>query len=414
MITEVGARDIDRPALSSRMPDRASILDTLRVLTALPLLVALLTGCEAFSSGDDDQGQLGDGVIGGNRVTPGAATASVKWLVLRAGFYHNCGIKPDGSLWCWGFNNAGQLGNGIEDVDSAVPVQVGSATDWNQVAPGLYHTCGIRTGQMWCWGAGSSGQLGDGLSTKSLLPVRVGTASDWKEVTTGGRFSCGIRGAGDLYCWGSNGYGQLGVGDYTNRATPSPVADSPWKKVDAGRFHACAISAVDIVWCWGRNEENQVNVFLADLSLPSPVSLYGGFGSLFTVLQVRAGSEATCIRMGEDLLDEDRDIKNLAVCVGQASPTLSGSTVNDFVGCDHDPCDLETIPRFREIDLTDGHACGILVGTNQAQCWGEGSDGQIGDGFSGDRILPSQVFGAKNWATISTGARHTIGLELPD
>lgn len=377
------------------------------------LILALLTGCEAFSWGSDSEGQLGDGALGGSRFAPGTSAAGFEWKVLRAGWTHTCGVRDDDTLWCWGLNNVGQLGDGTEDIDRPSPVQVGTASDWITVAPGSIHTCGIRAGgQMWCWGAGAQGQLGDGLSTGSLVPVRVGTFSDWKEVTAGGfRFTCGIRGEGDLYCWGANGDGQLGVGDTTDRATPTPLGGSPWKGVDAGTFHACAISAItEKAFCWGNNEDDQIDPG-GNATLPSPVEFRYSEGADLTVRQVAAGIDATCTvlltRVGSDL------VENLGFCRGAASAT--GTTDNSdflYVGSDSDLA-FENLPRFRSISLNVSHACGILVNSDTALCWGDGADGQHGDGLGADSLLPVEVAGGKKWWSVSTGNNHTVGLEKP-
>jgi len=404
-------------------PVRPVIMRAIRLLASLPLL-ALLLGCEAFTWGDNDQGQLGVGTFGGMTASPGAAASGFEWRKLEAGHYHNCGIRDDGTLWCWGLNNTGQLGVGYEDIDSAVPLQVGTATDWSAVSPGYRHTCGIRAGQMWCWGLGTSGQIGNGIASGNYTtPVRVGTESDWTEVSTGVRFTCGIRGDAELYCWGRNNYGQLGqgAGDYINRGSPQLVM-AGMKGVDAGFFHACAIKLPPEQspddpprpMCWGYNEQNQV--LSPSLGLcpelddgtevcPFPV------GPFVAAQEVRAGNDASCYRqMGGDL-------NNAVFCWG--NPAVGGGIVYAplgfrFVGCITEPCEETASLRFVTIDLDTSTACGLAENTRIALCWGEGSQGQIGDGSFADTLLPRAVSGGKRWHTISTGREHTLALEPPE
>lgn len=313
----------------------------------------------------------------------------------------NLGVPPDG----------GQLGDGTEGIDRPSPVQVGAASDWITVSPGASHTCGIRAGgELWCWGAGGNGQLGDGLSTSSLVPVRVGTFSDWQEVAAGVRFTCGIRGEGYLFCWGENSHGQLGVGDFTDRATPVQVGLPPWKGVDAGTGHACAISAVtDTAFCWGRNDSGQIEPGgNATQAIPNEFRLSQ---ANITVSQIAAGDDATCAvlltRLGSD------QVENLGFCHGNAAVKGTVEVPEyPYVGSEAAQV-FNDLPRFKSISLNVGHACGILLDSETALCWGEGDQGQLGDGLGTDSLLPVEVAGGKKWWSVSAGNNHTVGLEKP-
>ena len=204
-------------------------------------------------------GELGDGTNNSSSVPVQVGTAS-DWTRVTAD-RHTCGIRGAGTLWCWGRNSDGQLGDGSY-TDSNVPVQEASeATDWTQVAAGRGHSCGIRgTGTLWCWGRNADGELGDGSYSSSSVPVQVGTASDWTRVSAGAWVSCGIRGGGTLWCWGDNYYGQLGVGSYTDSNVPVQEATgaTDWTRVVAGPFHSCGIRRPGTLWCWGLNVHGQL------------------------------------------------------------------------------------------------------------------------------------------------------------
>src|SRR5262249_10800673 len=127
------------------------------------------------------------------------------WASVSAGDQMQCAIKTDGSLWCWGNNRWGSVGDGTT-TDSTVPVHIAPGTHWAEVSTSGLFTCGIQTdGSLWCWGNGAYGQLGLGVPViPHKVPTRVGTATDWQHVTTGlGGFACGIR-SGALWCWGRN------------------------------------------------------------------------------------------------------------------------------------------------------------------------------------------------------------------
>src|SRR5205823_6517484 len=129
-------------------------------------------------------GQLGDGTTGGCHFSP-VQVGTATWKTISAGLFgHTCAIRSDDSLWCWGSNVYGQLGDGTT-TNHASPVQVGSAT-WNTVGAGGSHSCGIRSnGTLWCWGDNSSGQLGDGTTTNRSSPVQVGNLTEWQSVDAG-------------------------------------------------------------------------------------------------------------------------------------------------------------------------------------------------------------------------------------
>lgn len=196
--------------------------------------------------GDGIFGKLGNGSNAG--LTAPTKVGTDTWSAVATSFDTTCGIKTDGTLWCFGFGISGIAKVGTATTWTAVeqtaqgqgfyglqgsslwhwagattPVASGSENDWIQVASGAAHVCGIRTGgTLWCSGDNSYGQLGDGTLETRTSPVQVGTASDWVSVSAGTFQTCGIRGSGDLYCWGSNEYGE--AGDFTGwRSTPNLV-----------------------------------------------------------------------------------------------------------------------------------------------------------------------------------------------
>lgn len=138
---------------------------------------------------------------------------------------HTCAVKVDGRLFCWGTDTEGSLGLGVAaETRKNAPLQVGTDADWADVRVQWFHSCGLRTsGAIYCWGRGQEGQLGLGDIEPRNTPARTGSASDWTSVTTGKFHSCGLRTAG-AYCWGINDDGvQLGLGDTERRYEPTEV-----------------------------------------------------------------------------------------------------------------------------------------------------------------------------------------------
>ncbi|HSS01215.1 MAG TPA: hypothetical protein VLM79_29355, partial [Kofleriaceae bacterium] len=129
---------------------------------------------------------------------------------VSAGDGHSCAIREDHTAWCWGRNEAGQLGDGTVD-DRTEPVQVAGATSFTAIAAGFDHTCAVAEDRsVWCWGSNESGQAGN--AAASLQPVPVGNISDVTAITVGRDHSCALTGDGHVKCWGANDSGQLGNG----------------------------------------------------------------------------------------------------------------------------------------------------------------------------------------------------------
>src|SRR3989337_2999238 len=141
---------------------------------------------------------------------PSGATGETVKSQIAAGSYHTLAIKSDGTLWAWGYNYSGQLGDGTTS-NKTTPVQIGTGTNWSQIAAGGYHTLAIKSdGTLWAWGGNSFGQLGDGTSSDyKTTPVQIGTGTNWSQIAAGGYHTLAIKSDGTLWAWG-NYYGQLG------------------------------------------------------------------------------------------------------------------------------------------------------------------------------------------------------------
>jgi hypothetical protein len=228
--------------------------------------------------GNNFSGQLGDGTTTNSPVPVQVSGHATDWATVTGGGDGTCAVKTDHTLWCWGLNFAGQLGDGTT-TNSPVPVQVsGHATDWATVTAGQDYTCAEKTGRtVWCWGINSSGQLGDGTTADSPVPVQVsGHATDWATVTANWARTCAIKTGHTMWCWGDNGFGQLGDGTTTNRPVPVQVSGHTpdWATVSDGLGHTCAEKTEGTVWCWGWNIDGQLGDGTTTDS-PVPVQVSG-------------------------------------------------------------------------------------------------------------------------------------------
>jgi hypothetical protein len=178
---------------------------------------------------------------------------------VAAGANHTVALRGDGTLWAWGDNSSGQLGDGSISRRTA-PVQIGSATNWVGVAAGANHTVAPRgDGTLWAWGYNSSGQLGDGSTTPRTAPVQIGSATNWVGVAAGANHTVALRGDGTLWAWGDNGFGQLGNGSTTQRNAPVQIGSATdWVGVAAGIYHTVALRGDGTLWAWGYNGSGQL------------------------------------------------------------------------------------------------------------------------------------------------------------
>ena len=208
--------------------------------------------------GNNSRGQLGDGTTI-NRNSPVQAGMTKDWATVATGSSHTIASKMDGSLWAWGYNNQSQLGDGTA-TSSSKPVQVGTDKDWAAAAAGSFYTIALKSdGSLWAWGQNSSGQLGDGTTTIRRTPVQVGTASDWISITAGSTHTIALKNDGSLWAWGNNTRSQLGDGTITNRNTPKQVGtDKDWVSIAAGEYHTIALKSDGSLWAWGHNNYGQL------------------------------------------------------------------------------------------------------------------------------------------------------------
>src|SRR5438876_341935 len=211
----------------------------------------------AQCTGRDQFGQLGndDGTFTSSSV-PVAVSGLTTATRVVAGAEHACALLGDSTVRCWGAGDSGQRGDGTFNNSSTVPVAVGGLTGAVSVVTGGYHTCALLgDGTVWCWGGNIEGQLGDGTSgSSSSPPVHVSGISSAVAVSGGYRHTCALLGDGTVQCWGRNLEGQLGDGTTTSSPTPVRVGGITGAVAIAagqGGVHTCALLADGSVKCWG-------------------------------------------------------------------------------------------------------------------------------------------------------------------
>lgn len=197
--------------------------------------LAINTSGALWSWGGNLYGELGLNTTA-NTSSPVQVGALTNWLSANGGGLNNCAaIKTDGTLWTWGKGTHGQLGlTSVVNVSS--PTQVGALSNWQSISPkGAYFCLAVKTdGTLWSWGYNGNGQLGQNNTTYQSSPVQVGALTNWRSASGGSGFCAAIKTDGTLWSWGFGFQGPLGLGDTVNRSSPVQVgALTTWTIVSA-------------------------------------------------------------------------------------------------------------------------------------------------------------------------------------
>jgi alpha-tubulin suppressor-like RCC1 family protein len=244
--------------------------------------LAVKTDGTLWAWGDNDFGQLGTGNFVAKNAPVQVGTAS-DWKEVSCGENHVIALKTNGTLWAWGDNIFGQLGEGGILPMSNIPVQVGLDSDWQTISAGSYHNLALKTnGALWAWGWNFAGQVGDGTTTDVLFPTQIALGSTFKAISTGAYFSHAIKTNGTLWAWGDSSFGQLGDGTTNFFITPTQIGTAnDWKSVDGGDSFTLAIKTNGTLWSWGANfEGNLGDGTLIDHYAPLQVGTYTNWKSI--------------------------------------------------------------------------------------------------------------------------------------
>ena len=188
-------------------------------------------------------------------------SGGTNWKQVEVFDSHTAAIKTDGTLWLWGDGTGGKFGNNAS-TNASSPVQtVSGGTNWKQVSGGLDNTVAIKTnGTLWLWGRNFYGQLGnndsgDSTANKSSPVQTVSAGTNWKYVSCGETFVTALKTDGTLWTWGRNNNGQLGDNTTTNKSSPiqTVASGTNWKQVSAGGYYVAAIKTDGTLWSWGNN-----------------------------------------------------------------------------------------------------------------------------------------------------------------
>ncbi len=426
--------------------------------------LALKNDGTIWAWGVNTNGRLGDNSVA-QRLTPFQVVnevyssdvltdlSDVKAIV--AGSSHSLAVKNDGTVWSWGLNTNGQLGNS-STTSSSIPVQVkdtndgtGYLTGITAIAAGISYSMALKNdGTVWSWGLNTNGQLGNGSTTSSSIPVQVKDTNDGTgylagitAIAAGSSHSLALKNDGTVWAWGLNTNSRLGDGSTSQRSTPVRVKDASSigylggvTAIAAGGSHSLAIKkyktntagiyvdasnnvlsdqnnvsirvADDGVWAWGLNSNGQLgNGLTATVSIPVKVKDTAGTGYLADITSVDAGSSHSLA------LKNDGTVWawGLTETVGNGSGLPMNTTK---------PVQISALAGITDISAAAGGAYSIALKNNgTVWAWGWNSNGQLGDGSTTQRLSPVQVkdTAGTGWltgiTTISAGSSHSLAIK---
>jgi alpha-tubulin suppressor-like RCC1 family protein len=322
-----------------------------------------------------------------------AVGSGVSFVQVAVGRADTCAIRSDSSLWCWGDNADGELL--LSDTSNRLtPVAVAGAA-WSQVACGSSHTCAVSNqATLSCWGNNGSGQLGATTLSASGGQTTV-PGGPWQRVVAGIYQTCAIAQDTSLWCWGANTNGELGTGDTVSSGVPVQVAGQGWSQVSGNYLHSCAVKNDGTLWCWGLN-----------------ANLQTGTSSLFPWSPTQVGSETDWSQVTTGLYHS---------CAVKTDGTLWcwGGNLSGQLGSDSiavlptaqtsDPVQV-TGTTWKSVSAGQSHTCAVTV-DGTLWCWGDNSEGQLGDGTEDSESTPVAVGSGQTWTMVAAGISHTCALD---
>jgi alpha-tubulin suppressor-like RCC1 family protein len=320
------------------------------------------------------------------------------WKEVAAGFNHTLAIKTDGTLWAWGLNDKGQLGDGTT-VNKNVPTQIGTDTDWATIDAEEYNSMALKTnGTLWLWGNNGSGQIGNGnfgTGVFSNTPTQIGSDTDWVKISTGGLRTFALKSNGTVWGWGENFFGNLGIGNTNPHYTPFQIGTATdWLEISAGGNQILAIKTNHTLWGWGLNKGGSLAIGNPE---PAPV---------ITIPTQTGNNTADWQKVNVGGCCSSKMIKT------DGGLWVMGSSNYGNLGTG-DTQDMNTPTRVGidtdwKMVATYNHSC-ALKNNGTLWTWGINFSGQLGNGTNNSSI-PTHIANGILWKNVVTGFIHTVAI----
>jgi alpha-tubulin suppressor-like RCC1 family protein len=314
-----------------------------------------------------------------------SAVASLQGQVAQASEgYGGCALTPKDQVTCWGSNFLGQLGVGTHGNFTGTPSLVPGLTSIQQVSDSELHVCALaKDGSVDCWGNNSNGQLGDGSTTERDSPVPVtGLPGVAVQISAGGDSTCALMRSTTVWCWGGGGAGELGNNSTSDSSAPVQVKGLTGAvQIDVGGATACAVLQTGIAKCWGDDTSGELGDGFTT-NQKTPVTVNGLSGGVVQIINTGEDGCALLQSSGEVQCWGADDVGQIGNGTTSATPSLTPVTVSGLSG---GALALGTNPG--------GNSECLITIANQAECWGSGFDGRLGNGGTADEHTPQPVAG---------------------
>jgi alpha-tubulin suppressor-like RCC1 family protein len=309
------------------------------------------------------------------------------WKEIKSGYDHTLAIHKNGTLWSWGSNAHGQLGNGTR-IANSIPTQLGVENDWVYISTKSQSSFAIKSnGSLWSWGRNIKDQLGDSTDVDRLVPMKIGNSNDWKIVENGANHTIGIKQDGSLWAWGLNIENQLGDGTDTNRFFPVRIGiENNWEKVSCGFNHTLAIKKNGTLWAWGWNSIYQL----------------GNNSNVKSAIPIQIGTANNWKEIGAGSYISFGLQTNNSLWAWGAN---GHGSIGDSTNIDRTvPTVVGNVNNWLKISVGWYHILALKVDST-LWGWGANGDGQIGSGETNHlgQNFPVQITMDKGWNVISAG-----------
>ncbi len=369
---------------------------------------------DPWAWGYNAYGQLGDGTTT-DQYTPVQVSGLTEATALAASEYRSLALKYDGTVWAWGRNQYGRLGDGTS-INRPTPVQVidpndpsGFLADVVDIAAGRDHSLALKSdGTVWAWGNNSNGRLGDNTVLPRSSPVQVidpndpsGYLTDVVDIGAGPSNSLAVKSDGTAWAWGLNDYGQLGDGSTIDRRTPVQVSiPGEVTALAAGEYHSLALKSDGTVWAWGRNDRGQLGDGTG-ISSPTPVQVIdpNDPGEFLTDVKAIAAGYFHSLALNSDGTVWAWGY-NGGGQLGDGTQTSGAS-----------PVKVNGLTDVRTIQAAGHDHSLALKSDGTVWAWGLNLYGQLGVGTTDTHYIPVQVKGLNHRVrAIAAGWKHSLAL----
>jgi alpha-tubulin suppressor-like RCC1 family protein len=331
--------------------------------------------------------------VEGQQGTSAVTVTAAAFVSITAGEGFTCGVTTLSETVCWGDNFFGELGTG-NNTPALLPTVTGA---FISVSAGLgsSHACGTSVAQLgFCWGANGSGEVGNGSADFTVkAPAAVSGGLTFESLQAGNGSSCGVATNGNAYCWGAMSEGLGDAAATTSSNTPVLVSGGlTFSVVSAANNFACGLTTDGKIFCWGANDRGQLGRGNQDPG-PTPVEVLGG--RTYTAVSARH-QHACAIATG-----------GAAYCWGPNDNGQGG--LGTQLGFTTEPTAVAGGLTFQAISAGMLHACGVTT-AGAAYCWGDNTNGELGDGGNDLADAPVAVSGGLTFGSISAGSITTCGV----